>query len=44
MIINVPDKRSRILEVIVVRSIIYLDTGILGWGGNGKVLRKGGPV
>ncbi len=36
-----PDKRSRILEVVVVRRIINLGTGNLEWGGNGKGLRKG---
>jgi hypothetical protein len=40
----VPDKRSRILEVGVVRRIINLGTGNLEWGGNGKGLRKGRSV
>jgi hypothetical protein len=39
--IYVPDKRSRILEVVVVRRIFNLGTGDLEWGGNGKGLRKG---
>ncbi len=42
--VSVPDKRSRILEVIVVRHIINLGTGNLEWGGNGKGLRKGRSV
>jgi hypothetical protein len=37
----VPDKRSRILEVVVVRRLINLGAGNLEWGGNGKGLRKG---
>jgi hypothetical protein len=36
----VPDKRSRVLEVFVVRRIINLGTGNLEWGGNGKGLRR----
>jgi hypothetical protein len=32
---SVPDKRSRILEVIIVRRIFNLGTGNLEWGGNG---------
>jgi hypothetical protein len=32
----VPDKRSLILEVVVVRRIFNLGTGNLEWGGNGK--------
>jgi hypothetical protein len=39
---SVPDKRSRDLEVVVVRCIINLGTGNLEWGGNRKGLRKGG--
>jgi hypothetical protein len=42
--IIVPDRRSRDLEVVVVRRIINLGTGNLGWGGNGKGLRKGWSV
>jgi hypothetical protein len=42
--ILVPDKRSRDLEVVVVRRIVNLDTGNLEWGGNGKGLRKGRSV
>jgi hypothetical protein len=42
--IFVPDKRSRILEVVVVRRIFNLGTGNLEWGGNGKGLRKGRSV
>jgi hypothetical protein len=42
--ITVPDKRSRILEVVVVRRIFNLGTGNLKWGGNGKGLRKGRSV
>jgi hypothetical protein len=38
--LTVPDKRSRILEVVVVRRIINLGTGNLEWGGNGKGLGK----
>jgi hypothetical protein len=34
--LSVPDKRSRSLEVIVVRRVINLGTGNLEWGGNGK--------
>jgi hypothetical protein len=41
---TVPDKRSRDLEVVVVRRIINLGTGNLEWGGNGKGLRKGRSV
>jgi hypothetical protein len=33
---GVPDKRSRILEVVVVKALIDLGTGNLEWGGNGK--------
>jgi hypothetical protein len=40
----VPDKRSRVLEVVIVRRIINLGTGNLEWGGNGKGLRKGRSV
>jgi hypothetical protein len=40
----VPDKRSRDLEVVVVRRIINLGTGNLEWGGNGKGLKKGRSV
>ncbi len=39
--ILVPDKRSRVLEVVVVRRIINLGAGNLEWGRNGKGLRKG---
>ncbi len=41
---SVPDKRSRILEVVIVRRRINLGTGNLEWGGNGKGLRKGRSV
>jgi hypothetical protein len=41
---TVLDKRSRILEVVVVRRIINLGTGNLEWGGNGKGLGKGRSV
>jgi hypothetical protein len=41
---TVPDKRSRDLEVVVVRRINNLGTGNLEWGGNGKGLRKGRSV
>jgi hypothetical protein len=40
----VPDKRSRVLEVVVVSRIINLGTGNLEWGGNGKGLSKGRSV
>jgi hypothetical protein len=40
----VPDKRSRILEVVVVRRLFNLGAGNLEWGGNGKGLRKGRSV
>ncbi len=40
----VPDKRSRSLEVVVVRRVINLGTGNLEWEGNGKGLRKGRSV
>jgi hypothetical protein len=40
-VVSVPDKRSRVLEVIVVRRMINLGTGNLERGGNGKGLRKG---
>jgi hypothetical protein len=42
--ITVPDKRSRVLEVVIVRRMINLGTGNLEWGGNGKGLRKGRSV
>ncbi len=42
--IIVPDRRSRDLEVVVVRRIINLGSGNLEWGGNEKVLRKGRSV
>jgi hypothetical protein len=41
---NVSDKRSRILEVVVVRRIFNLGTGNLERGGSGKALRKGRSV
>jgi hypothetical protein len=41
MAITVPDKRSRILEVVIVRRLFNLGTGNLERGGNGKGLRKG---
>jgi hypothetical protein len=44
MVVTVPDKRSRDLEVVVVRRIINLGTGNLEWGGNGKGLKKGRSV
>jgi hypothetical protein len=40
IVLLVPDKRSRILQVVVVRRIINLVAGNLEWGGNGKGLRK----
>ncbi len=39
-----PDKRSRGLEVVVVRRIINLGTGNLEQGGIGKGMRKGRSV
>jgi hypothetical protein len=42
--ITVPDKRSQILEVVVVRRIFNLGTRNLERGGNGKGLRKGRSV
>jgi hypothetical protein len=39
--ILVPDKRSWVLEVVVVRCIINLGAGNFEWEGNGKGLRKG---
>jgi hypothetical protein len=42
--VYVPDRRSRDLEVVVVRRTINLGTENLGWGGNGKGLRKGRSV
>jgi hypothetical protein len=42
--VNVPDKRSRILEVVVVRRLFNLGAGNLEWGENGKGLRKGRSV
>jgi hypothetical protein len=44
ILFSVPDRRSRDLEVVVVRRIINLGTGNLEWGGNGKGLRKGRSV
>jgi hypothetical protein len=41
---SVPDKRSLVLEVVVVRRIFNLGTGNLEWGVNGKGLRKGRSV
>jgi hypothetical protein len=41
---GVPDKRSRILEVVVVMRIFSLGTGNLEWGGNEEGLRKGRSV
>jgi hypothetical protein len=41
---NVPDRRSRDLEVVVVRRTINLSAGNLKWGGNGRGLRKGRSV
>jgi hypothetical protein len=43
-VLTVPDERSRILEVVIVRRIINLGTGNLEWGGNGEGLRKGRSV
>ncbi len=43
-VVNVPDRRSRILEVVLVGRIFNLGTGNLEWGGNGKGLRKGRSV
>jgi hypothetical protein len=43
-LLSVPDKRSRILEVVVVRRLFNLGTGKLEWGGKGKGLRKGRSV
>jgi hypothetical protein len=40
----VPDKRSRDLEVVVVKRIINLGTRNLEWGVNGIGLRKGRSV
>ncbi len=42
--ISVPDKRSRILEVVVVRRLFDQGTGNLEWGGNGEGLGKGRSV
>ncbi len=44
LIISVPDRRSRDLEVVVVRRTINLGTGNLEWGRDGEGLRKGGSV
>jgi hypothetical protein len=41
---RVPDRRSRDLEVVVVRHTINLGAGNLGWGGNGRRLRRGRSV
>jgi hypothetical protein len=43
-IIFVPDRRSRDLEVVIVRHAINLGAGNLEWGGNGRGLRKGRSV
>ncbi len=40
----VPDRRSWVPEVVVVRRIFNLGTGNLEWGGNEKGLRKGKSV
>ncbi len=39
---NVPDRRSRSLEVVVVRRINNLGTGNLEWGGSGEGSGRGG--
>jgi hypothetical protein len=44
LLLIVPDRISRDLEVVVVRRIINLGTGNLEWGGKGKRLRKGRSV
>jgi hypothetical protein len=41
---TVPDRRSQILDVAVVRCLVNLGTGNLEWGGSGKGLRKGRSV
>jgi hypothetical protein len=38
------DRRSRDLEVVIVRRAINLGIGNLQWGGNGEGLRKGRSV
>ncbi len=43
-LVSVPDRRSRDLEVVVVRRTINLGTGNLEWGRNGEGLRKGRSV
>jgi hypothetical protein len=42
--VTVPDKRSWILEVVIVRRRNNLGTGNLEWGGNREGLRKGRSV
>jgi hypothetical protein len=44
VILLVPDRRSRDLEVVVVRRLINLGTANLEWGGNGEGLGKGRSV
>jgi hypothetical protein len=44
LIVNVPDRRSRILEVVIVRRLKNLVTGNLEWEGKGKGLREGRSV
>ncbi len=34
--VPVPDRRSRSLEVVIVRHINYLGTGNSEWGGSGE--------
>jgi hypothetical protein len=41
-IASVPDRRSRSLEVVVVRHINNLGTGNLEWGGSGENQGRGG--
>jgi hypothetical protein len=41
---SVPDKRSRILEVVIVGRLFDLGSGNLEWGESGKGLRKGRSV
>ncbi len=41
---SVPDRRSRVLEVVIVRPLITWGSGNLEGGGFGKGLRKGRSV
>jgi hypothetical protein len=41
---SVPDRRSQVLEVVIVRCLVIWVLGIWRGGGSGKGLRKGRSV